>query len=120
MGKSRPAWTAFHIILCSLVCFKKASTAVRSLLAIRSRCYEFLLSRFLTAFTRTGQPIATLSGVSQQPLEAVLALRSSGQALYLEGFDPPNIPGDPGTDVWNGGDPFGSVLSELHKYVTCT
>jgi hypothetical protein len=60
---------------------------------------------------------ATLSGVSQQPLEAVLAIRSSGQALYLEGFDPPNIPGDPGTDVWNGGDPFGSVLSELREAI---
>jgi RHS repeat-associated protein len=60
---------------------------------------------------------ATLSGVSQQPLEAVLAIRSSGQALYLEGFEPPNIPGDPGTDVWNGGDPFGSVLSELREAI---
>jgi RHS repeat-associated protein len=60
---------------------------------------------------------ATTSGVSQQPLEAVLAIRSSGQALYLEGFDPPNIPGDPGTDVWNGGDPFGSVLSELREAI---
>jgi RHS repeat-associated protein len=60
---------------------------------------------------------ATASGVSQQSLEAILALRSSGQALYLEGFEPPNIPGNPGTDVWNGGDPFGSVLSELREAI---
>jgi RHS repeat-associated protein len=86
------------------------------------------LLRFLTAFIReregTNIPdtlqtynTATASGVSQQSLEAVLAIRSSGQALYLEGFDPPNIPGDPGTDVWNGGDPFGSVLSELREAI---
>ncbi|MFZ2896294.1 MAG: RHS repeat-associated core domain-containing protein, partial [Saprospiraceae bacterium] len=50
---------------------------------------------------------ATLNGVEGLSLGEMLQLRSTPQAMYLEGFDPQDpVEAAPLPPVWGGGDPF--------------
>jgi len=57
---------------------------------------------------------ATLNGVENLSLGEMLQLRSTPQAMYLEGFEPQDpVETAPLPPVWGGGDPFGEALKQL-------